>query len=233
MSSLPKPVDLSIKSSMASADLDAGDFSLAAATTCMPLPMTAPSSLNVVSSMFQPSFDSFNAAGQPILDLHSALNNIHKSFTIGSRTNTLNKLVNMSIAQPPSPPLPLPMWSSLGPSMSTSLGPPPPPMSPLNYAFTPSVVCEAGSETPMKALNLTSVTPPTVSTNHSQAAVALSHSQMSKYNQLLEVLEEMNKDVRPSYAGSKSSVERLKRGIAHARILVREALIEAERSSRN
>ena len=57
--------------------------------------------------------------------------------------------------------------------------------------------------------------------------------QVSKYNQLLQVLEEMNKDVRPSYAGSKSSAERLKRGIAHARILVREALIEAERNNRN
>jgi hypothetical protein len=58
-------------------------------------------------------------------------------------------------------------------------------------------------------------------------------SQMSKYNQLLAVLEEMSKDVKPSYAGSKSSAERLKRGIAHARILVREALIEADRSARN
>ena len=29
------------------------------------------------------SFDSFNAAGQPVLDLHSALNGIQKSFTIG------------------------------------------------------------------------------------------------------------------------------------------------------
>ena len=57
--------------------------------------------------------------------------------------------------------------------------------------------------------------------------------QVSKYNQLLQVLEEMNKDVRPSYAGSMSSAERLKRGIAHARILVREALIEAERNNRN
>jgi hypothetical protein len=56
---------------------------------------------------------------------------------------------------------------------------------------------------------------------------------MSKYNQLLAVLEEMSKDVKPSYAGSKSSAERLKRGIAHARILVREALIEADRSARN
>ena len=58
-------------------------------------------------------------------------------------------------------------------------------------------------------------------------------SQMSKYNQLLTLLDEMSKDIRPSYAGSKSSAERLKRGIAHARILVREAEIEAERNARN
>ena len=59
----------------------------------------------------------------------------------------------------------------------------------------------------------------------------LKDHQVSKYNQLLALLEEMNKDVRPSYAGSKSSSERLKRGIAHARILVREALLET--SGRN
>jgi len=56
--------------------------------------------------------------------------------------------------------------------------------------------------------------------------------QMSKYSQLLAVIEEIGKDIRPTYAGSKSSAERLKRGIIHARILVREALMEAERSAR-
>ena len=54
----------------------------------------------------------------------------------------------------------------------------------------------------------------------------------SKYAQLLAVLEEMGKDIRPTYAGSKSSAERLKRGIVHARILVRECLMETERSAR-
>lgn len=55
---------------------------------------------------------------------------------------------------------------------------------------------------------------------------------MSKYAQLLAVIEEMGKEVRPSYSGSRSSAERLKRGIIHARILVRECLIETERSAR-
>ena len=51
----------------------------------------------------------------------------------------------------------------------------------------------------------------------------------SKYNQLLAVLQDMEKDIRPSYAGSKSSTERLKRGIVHSRILIREALADIEK----
>lgn len=54
----------------------------------------------------------------------------------------------------------------------------------------------------------------------------------SKYAQLLGVIEEMGREVRPTYSGSKSSAERLKRGIVHARILVRECLMETERSAR-
>lgn len=54
----------------------------------------------------------------------------------------------------------------------------------------------------------------------------------SKYAQLLSVIEEMGKEVRPTYAGSRSSTERLKRNIVSARILVRECLIETEKSAR-
>ena len=60
---------------------------------------------------------------------------------------------------------------------------------------------------------------------------ASSYESPSKYNQLLAVLQDMERDIRPSYAGSKSSIERLKRGIVHSRILIREALLEIERSS--
>jgi len=59
------------------------------------------------------------------------------------------------------------------------------------------------------------------------------HASQSKYAQLLAVIEDLGKDIRPTYAGSKSSAERLKRGIVHARILVRECLMETERSARN
>lgn len=51
----------------------------------------------------------------------------------------------------------------------------------------------------------------------------------SKYTELLTVLEEMGREVRPTYAGSRSSAERLKRTIVNARILVRECLLEASR----
>ena len=71
------------------------------------------------------------------------------------------------------------------------------------------------------------------------AAVAAASAQyrqppaQSKYSQLLAVIEDMGRDIRPTYSGSKSSAERLKRGIGHARILVRECLIETERSAKS
>lgn len=59
-----------------------------------------------------------------------------------------------------------------------------------------------------------------------------SSTERSKYAQLLNIIEEIGKDIRPSYTGSKSSSERLKRGIMNARVLVRECLSEVERSAR-
>jgi hypothetical protein len=58
-------------------------------------------------------------------------------------------------------------------------------------------------------------------------------SNLSKYSQLLMVIEEMGKDIRPTYSGSRSSAERLKRTIVTARILVRECLLETERQQSN
>jgi hypothetical protein len=54
----------------------------------------------------------------------------------------------------------------------------------------------------------------------------------SKYSSLLAVIEDMGRDIRPTYAGNRTSSERLKRSIVHARILVRECLMECERSAR-
>ncbi|XP_018602230.1 cyclin-dependent kinase 2-associated protein 2-like [Scleropages formosus] len=58
-------------------------------------------------------------------------------------------------------------------------------------------------------------------------------SQGSTYSELLSVIEEMSREIRPTYAGSKSAMERLKRGIIHARALVRECLAETERNARS
>lgn len=55
----------------------------------------------------------------------------------------------------------------------------------------------------------------------------------SKYADLLAVIEELGKDIKPTYAGSRSASDRLKRGILHARALVRECLLETERSARS
>ena len=57
--------------------------------------------------------------------------------------------------------------------------------------------------------------------------------QSSKYADLLAVIEELGKDIKPTNAGSRSASDRLKRGILHARGLVRECLIETERSARS
>ncbi|XP_017760614.1 PREDICTED: uncharacterized protein LOC108551098 [Eufriesea mexicana] len=54
----------------------------------------------------------------------------------------------------------------------------------------------------------------------------------NKYSQLLTVIEELGKDIKLTYAGSKISAERLKIGIIKARILIKECLMEAEMNSR-
>lgn len=57
------------------------------------------------------------------------------------------------------------------------------------------------------------------------------HSQ-SKYAALLTVIDELGRDIRPTYAGNKLAAERLKRGIVHARVLARECMSETDRMSR-
>ncbi|XP_033047990.1 cyclin-dependent kinase 2-associated protein 2-like, partial [Trachypithecus francoisi] len=52
------------------------------------------------------------------------------------------------------------------------------------------------------------------------------------YKDLLSVIEEISKEIRPIYAGSKSTMKGLKRGIIHARALVGVRLAETEWSVR-
>eukprot|EP00795_Rhopilema_esculentum_P015075 gene15075-6241_t len=54
----------------------------------------------------------------------------------------------------------------------------------------------------------------------------------SKYGELLNVIEDLGREIKPTYAGSKMAQERLKKGIMHARTLVRECLLEVDKSSR-
>lgn len=51
----------------------------------------------------------------------------------------------------------------------------------------------------------------------------------SRYNILLNMIEELKKDVRPTYACSKTSAERLKRNINLARVEIRNCIMELER----
>lgn len=50
----------------------------------------------------------------------------------------------------------------------------------------------------------------------------------SRYNQLLSVIKEMSRDLKPVYSGSKSSLDRFKRGIAQAKLLTRECSYEID-----
>lgn len=50
----------------------------------------------------------------------------------------------------------------------------------------------------------------------------------NKYLQLLDAIGELGKNIRLTYAGSKTSIERLKSGIVQAKILVKDCLIETE-----
>ena len=46
----------------------------------------------------------------------------------------------------------------------------------------------------------------------SSGAGSLSQNSPGKYSELLAVIEELGKDIRPTYAGSKNAAERLKKG---------------------
>jgi len=54
----------------------------------------------------------------------------------------------------------------------------------------------------------------------------------SKYGNLLSVIEDLGREIRPTYAGSKMSQDRLRKGIMHARELVRGCLAEVEKKMR-
>nr|CAH7728061.1 unnamed protein product [Callosobruchus chinensis] len=88
------------------------------------------------------------------------------------------------------------------------------------------------SDVTVTAIPMTVTKPQPVQAQPQPLTAPKADPSLSKYAQLLGVIEEMGREVRPTYAGSRSSAERLKRNIVSARILVRECLIETERSAR-
>lgn len=86
---------------------------------------------------------------------------------------------------------------------------------------------ESKAQQPLQAVGSSSATPASV-----LSSVAPSQNSPGKYSELLAVIEELGKDIRPTYAGSKNAAERLKKGIMHARVLVRECLVETDRCAR-
>ena len=101
------------------------------------------------------------------------------------------------------------------------------------FQFSASAYSGLSSSTSSSALAAAAAASNVAAAANSINPATLDAQSQSKYQQLLSVIEEMSKDIRPTYAGSKSSAERLKRGIVYARILVRECLVETERSARN
>ena len=112
------------------------------------------------------------------------------------------------------------------PQSMISTGAPPP-----NLSFRTPTATQNGFP---QSLTSSSAAKPNVTLSAANnAGQALDPHSRSKYQHLLSVIEEMSQDIRPSYAGSKSSAARLTRAIVYARILVRECLVETERSARN
>lgn len=52
---------------------------------------------------------------------------------------------------------------------------------------------------------------------------------LTKYAHLLQVIDEMGRDIKPTYVNNKNAAERLKKNIHSARILVRECVAELEK----
>ena len=165
------------------------------------------------------------------MDLHAALTSLPRSMTAAYGLQ--------HITTPPAVPPPSSKFWDTPPPPLASLKAPTPPAPMVHPARTASPVPVAAATSSVNP-TISSLSAASASTTQNDAAwntnqtahLVATSTPTSKYSQLLLVLEELGKDVRPSYAGSKSSAERLKRGIAHARILVREALMEVERASK-
>jgi hypothetical protein len=68
-----------------------------------------------------------------------------------------------------------------------------------------------------------------VSANSNLSSNSQAPGLQSRYNVLLGIIEELKKDIRPTYALSKTSAERVKRNINLARSEIRNCILEMER----
>lgn len=118
-------------------------------------------------------------------------------------------------ATAPPPPLPPPMSK-----MSEIQPPPPPPRIPEPVITVPNPrnlqnvqTVQMAQASPSSMINFSSV------------------PGQNNYGKLLAIIEELGRDIRLSYAGSRSAAERLKNGIQQARIIVRECLLETQHNA--
>uniref|UniRef100_A0A8C7CB06 Cyclin dependent kinase 2 associated protein 1 n=1 Tax=Oncorhynchus kisutch TaxID=8019 RepID=A0A8C7CB06_ONCKI len=59
--------------------------------------------------------------------------------------------------------------------------------------------------------------PPSLGFTHGSSS---SQVPQSKYSELLAIIEELGKEIRPTYAGSKSAMERIKRGNLETSVII-------------
>ncbi|XP_021268318.1 cyclin-dependent kinase 2-associated protein 1 isoform X1 [Numida meleagris] len=129
-------------------------------------------------------------------------------------------------------PLLLPLAMSLGMSYKPNLNAhiPGTPLAPAGSVHSPSTSMATSAQ--YRQL-INDYGPPSLGYTQGIQGTSSSQVPQSKYAELLAIIEELGKEIRPTYAGSKSAMERLKRGIIHARGLVRECLAETERNARS
>lgn len=100
--------------------------------------------------------------------------------------------------------------------------------SPAGSRSSPAPVTQNRSSNKSPALGKPSTPAPAQSYSDANSA-----QNQTKYAALLTVIEELGRDIRPTYAGNKLAAERLKRGIVHARVLARECMSECDLINRS
>lgn len=104
--------------------------------------------------------------------------------------------------------------------------------SPAGSRNSPAPGRSAANRSPAATSKPTTPSPAAAHQLQAAADAKLAAENQSRYAALLTVIEELGRDIRPTYAGNKLAAERLKRGIVHARVLTRDCMSESDRISR-